>query len=157
MSFTSKQHLEYMKHLPGRVSSAALLLENSAGELLIVKANYKKHWTVSGGMIEENEMPLATAIRETYEEIGVTIDPKDAAFVAVAVRTSEQLITYQFIFKALLPETAEIHLQQSEIDEHAFVSRADIATKDRYYGEVIHNWSAGRIGYIEQPFENQSE
>lgn len=157
MKFSAKQHLDYMKHLPGRVSSAALLLEDSAGKLLIVKADYKEHWTVPGGVIEEAEMPLVTAIRETHEEVGVTIDPKSVDFVAVAVRTGAQLITYQFIFKARLPESAEIQLQEHEISEYTFVSREEIAKKERYYGEVVYTWAHARTGYFEQAFEAQAE
>lgn len=133
------------------------MLENAAGELLIVKADYKEHWTVPGGVIEEAEMPLATAIRETREEIGVTIDPKSVEFVAVAVRTGPELITYQFIFKASLPESATIQLQDHEISDYVFVSREEVAKKERFYGEVIYTWANGRTGYIEQAFEAQAE
>ena len=157
MRFSAKQHLDYMKRLPGRASSAALLLENSAGELLIVKADYKEHWTVPGGVVEEDEMPLAAAIRETHEEIGVVVDPKIVEFVAVAVRTGPQLITYQFIFKSRLPESAKIQLQEHEISDYAFVSREQITTTDRYYGEVVYAWAQGWTGYIEQAFEAQAE
>jgi len=157
MDFTAKQHLQYMKHLPGRASSATLLLENAAGELLIVKADYKEHWTTPGGVVEENEMPLATAIRETREEVGVVIDPKAVEFVAVAVRTGTELITYQFIFKARLPESAKISLQEHEIKEYAFVTRQQVATNDRYYGEVVYTWAHGRTGYVEQAFEARAE
>jgi ADP-ribose pyrophosphatase YjhB (NUDIX family) len=157
MKLTAKQHLQYMKHLPGRASSATLLLENAAGELLIVKANYKEHWTTPGGVVEENEMPLAAALRETREEIGVAIDSKAVEFVAVAVRTGSQLITYQFIFQARLPESAAISLQEHEIQEYTFVTRQQVATNDRYYGEVIYTWAHGRTGYIEQAFETRAE
>lgn len=133
------------------------MLENAAGELLIVKADYKEHWTVPGGVIEEDEMPLATAIRETREEIGVMIDPKTVEFVAVAVRIGPELITYQFIFKARLPESAVIQLQDHEISNYVFVSREEVVKKERYYGEVIYTWANGRTGYIEQAFEAQAE
>ena len=157
MRFSAKQHLDYMKRLPGRASSAALLLENSVGELLIVKADYKEHWTVPGGVVEEDEMPLATAVRETHEEIGVTINPKIVEFVAVAVRTGPQLITYQFIFKARFPELTKIQLQEHEISDCIFVSREQVAANDRYYGEVVYTWAQGRTGYIEQAFEARAE
>ena len=146
-----------MKRLPGRASSAALLLESAAGELLIVKSSYKEHWTVPGGVIEQDEMPKATAIREAYEETGVEVDPRLVEFVAVAVRTSPDFITYQFIFKARLPVGVPIRLQQSEIDEYIFVSRDQVATNRSNYGEVIYTWAHDRTGYMEQAFEAQSE
>lgn len=157
MRFTAEQHREYMKRLPGRASSAALLLDNAAGELLIVKSDYKEHWTVPGGVIEQDEMPKTAAIRETYEEIGVEIDPQFVEFVAVAVRTGTEFITYQFIFKAHLPESVQVQLQDNEIDEYAFVSREQVDANDRYYGEIIYTWAQGRTGYLEQAFEARAE
>lgn len=146
-----------MAQLPGRVSSAALLLENSADELLIVKAGYKDHWTVPGGLIEEvNELPLEAAIRETHEEVGATIDPKTVQFVAVTVRTSPKLVTYQFIFKAPWPG-GEVQLQANEIDDFAWVNREQVAANDRYYGEVISIWAHNRTGYLEQKLEESAE
>lgn len=146
-----------MQALHKRASSSTLLLENSAGELLIVKANYKKHWTVPGGVIGERETPLHAAVRETYEEVGVQINPADVEFVAVINRSGPVFDTYQFVFKAALPENATIHLQSDEIDDYTFVTKAQLAKNDRYYGEVIFHWANERTGYIEQEFESQLE
>jgi 8-oxo-dGTP diphosphatase len=152
-----EEHIEYMEALPKRVSSVGLMLETHDGRLLIVKASYKKHWTVPGGVIDERETPLQAAVRETYEEVGLTINPEDVTFVAVANRTGPVFDTYQFIFKAPLPNDMEIRLQEDEIDEYMLVTREQVATKDRYYGEVIYHWANGRTGYIEQAFEKQQE
>jgi len=152
-----KEHMAYMQTLHKRVASVGLLLENTAGELLIVKAYYKHHWTIPGGVIDEGETPLQAAVRETQEEIGVQIDSKTVEFVAVVNRTGPVFDTYQFVFKAPLPEDAVINLGQDEIDEYVFVSRQEVASKNRNYGEVIFHWASGRSGYIEQEFEHQPE
>lgn len=151
--------MRYMQTLHKRVSSAALMLETQDGRLLILKANYKKHWTVPGGVIDEHETPMQAALRETLEEVGLTIDPETVIFVAVANRTGPVFDTYQFIFKAPLSDKdiADIVLQKDEINEYEFVTREQVVSRDRYYGEVIHHWAAGRTGYIEQEFEKQQE
>jgi len=146
-----------MRTLHKRAASATLLLENAAGELLIVKSNYKKHWTTPGGVIDESETPLQAVVRETSEEIDVAIDPKTVSFVAVVMRSGPVFDTYQFIFKAVLPENAKIVLQPEEINNYDFVTREQAVADDRYYGEIIHTWATGRTGYIEQAFEAQSE
>lgn len=151
------EHMAYMQTLHKRVASVGLLLENVAGELLIVKAHYKHHWSIPGGVIDEGETPLEAAVRETQEEIGVQIDPKTVAFVAVVNRTGPVFDTFQFVFKAPMPERATIHLSQTEIDDYVFVTRREIASNNRNYGEVIFHWANGRTGYIEQAFEHQPE
>ena len=137
-----------------RVSSAALILEDAAGRVLIVKANYKRHWTFPGGVIDVGETPAEAAVRETREEVGLTIDPATVSFAWVANRASEVADTYQFVFRAPLPEGMETHieLQATEIDDYAFVDRAEVARGEREYGKVIEHWANDAGGYVEQTF-----
>lgn len=137
-----------------RVSSAALILENSVGQALIVKANYKAYWTFPGGIIDPGETPKQAAIRETFEEVGITVDPKDVHFVAVVNRKSDDADTYQFIFKARLVKSmlADVILQETEIDKYVLVTKTHIKTGDRRYGKVIEHWANDHFGYIEQRF-----
>lgn len=137
-----------------RVSSATLILENAIGEVLIVKANYKEHWTFPGGMIDKGETPLQAAVREVSEEVGIIVNPASVAFVAIVDRKSSFLETYQFIFKASLSDAMldHIQLQASEIDEFALVDKARVRSGDRNYGKVIEHWANGTTGYIEQTF-----
>lgn len=137
-----------------RVSSASLILEDSAGHVLIVKANYKRYWTFPGGVIDVGETPAQAAVRETLEEVGLVIDPATVSFAWVASRSSRMADTYQFVFRAPLPEGAEgrIALQADEIDDYALVDRAEVARGERSYGKVIEHWARDASGYIEQTF-----
>lgn len=137
-----------------RVSSSAMILENGIGQALIVKANYKSYWTFPGGIIDEGETPKEGAIRETFEEVGIKVDPKKVEFVAVVNRKSDYADTYQFIFKAPLEKDmlANIILQETEIDHYILVTKSHIKSGDRTYGKVIEHWAKGRSGYIEQVF-----
>jgi 8-oxo-dGTP pyrophosphatase MutT (NUDIX family) len=151
---TPKKNKQWLKTLPKRVSSATMILENSIGQVLIVKSEYKSYWTFPGGIIDARETPKEAAIRETFEEVGIILDPQKVTFVAVVDRRSDYAETYQFIFKAplLLGGINKIVLQASEIEEYQLITRDQLRTDDRPYGKVIKYWAASRSGYIEQTF-----
>lgn len=140
-----------------RVSSASLILEDSEGRVLIVKANYKRYWTFPGGVIDVGETPAQAAVRETLEEVGLTIDPATVSFAWVASRASRVADTYQFVFRAPLPVGVEsqIALQADEIDDYVFVDKAEVARNERIYGKVVEHWVNNASGYVEQTFGMQ--
>lgn len=149
--------IAWSKSLERRVSSAAMILENSAGQVLVVKANYKSYWTFPGGIVDKNETPKEAAIRETFEEVGITIDPEKVEFVAVVDRKSDIAQTYQFIFKAPLTKTMIEHmvLQNAELEDSALITKADVAHASRVYGKVIQHWANDATGYVEQLFNRR--
>jgi len=147
----------WLEKLPKRVSSAALILENSAEQALVVKANYKPYWTFPGGIIDPDETPKEAAVRETFEEVGLKVASKDVLFVAVIDRKSEVAQTYQFVFKAVLLPGAvhDITLQAAEIDEFALVTKTQVLSRDREYAAAVKNWANNSTGYSEYTFANQ--
>jgi len=153
-SLTPQKQL-WIDNLPKRASSAALILENEAGQVLIVKANYKSYWTFPGGFIDPGETPKQGAHRETLEEVGINVDSNTIEFVAVADRYSHYVSTYQFVFKAPLrmDDFDRVILQASEIEDFALVDREEVLSNNREYGKVIYHWAHGESGYIEQIFD----
>ena len=65
MKFTDEERRAWLASLDSRFSSAAVLIENEQGELLIVKAGYKDHWSLPGGIVDAGESPLEAAVRES--------------------------------------------------------------------------------------------
>lgn len=153
--FASPMRKKWVNAQPKRFSSAVMLLETANGEVVAVKSQYKPYWTLPGGIIDPGETPREGAIRETVEEVGIAVDPSTVEFVAVIDRRSEVAETYQFIFKAPLPETqrSSIRLQVSEIQAYEFVTKAQVVSGDRPYAKALEHWANDTIGYIEQTFE----
>lgn len=149
MAFLGLGRKNWMDRQPKHLSSAGVLLENEAGELLIVKANYKDYWTVPGGIIEEQETPRQAAVRETTEEVGLQLKVDSLQFVAVVNRQSSTAQTYQFLFHTVVnpAELAKIKLQTLEIDDYTFVSRQQVLSGDRRYAKAIFNWANNTAGY----------
>lgn len=152
--FSAEEHASWIKEAHKRISSSGVMLEDLEGKLLVVKANYKSYWTLPGGLIDEGETPKQAAVREVFEEIGIQLAEDDLSFVLVADRMSDNLQTYQFLFKATLSEQAKkaIILQTAEIDEYALVTRSQVERGDREYAKAILQWADGTTGYAEQTF-----
>lgn len=159
IKFTREQTEKWLGTLDKRASSAGVFCETADGRLLVVQANYKRLWTIPGGVIDPGEMPLDAAVRETFEETGITLDKRTIEFSHIAVRESVVTVTYQFVFRAGITDEqiAGIKLQASEIDEYTLVSREQVLANESNYGLAICNWAHDVNGYVEDYFALEPE
>lgn len=128
-----------------RASSANVMIENSRGELLILKAHYKPYWSLPGGLIDEADSPRSAATREAQEEIGLTIQPTDLEFACFIDRVSNVADTYLFVFRLIDPvdPAIKIRLQDDEIAEYDWVSQQQVRDdKHGDYSLAVKNWAA---------------
>lgn len=58
---------------PKHIVSAATIVVNEQGELLLIKGPLRG-WEMPGGQVEEGESLAAAAIRETKEETGIDVE-----------------------------------------------------------------------------------
>lgn len=105
------------------------LILNERGEILVVKPSYKDHWSITGGVIDENESPKDACIREAKEEIGIEL--KEVKFLCVdyASNIGEKGESLQFIFfggKLSENEIGKIKLDGKEIVEYRFMKIAEV-------------------------------
>ncbi len=115
---------EYYRTLPRKAIGAGMLLFNTQGELLIVKPDYREDWLLPGGSSEVDESPLQCAIRETEEEIGLTISAPTLVGVSHRPARGMRPESVLFIFHGGTltdSDIARIHLQESEIEDMRFL------------------------------------
>lgn len=140
-----------------RPSSAGVILENAAGEALLLKAHYKSYWSFPGGWIEDTQTPAQTALRELEEETGIVLVSDDISFAYVLDRVSDIMHTYQFIFRATRPivPTQNITLQTDEIAAYKFVNQESVLADAVLYGEAVVAWARDdKSGYMETQLTN---
>jgi len=116
--------LTYYQSLPKKRVGSGALFFNEAGELLIVKPNYKEYWLIPGGVINENEPPLKGCLREIKEEIGLEIDRLDFIGVDYTLPNENKTESFQFIFNGgvlTLEQISRIKIQTEELDEFKFI------------------------------------
>ncbi len=118
-----KENLEFPVQAAYFVGS--LVLVNNKGEILLAKErNNYDIWTVPGGEVdyEDKEQFLDTAIRETFEEVGISVDKNNAELIDVQISYAEGDNPYKeneiFIpvatYIAKFPDEQKIELKRSE-------------------------------------------
>jgi ADP-ribose pyrophosphatase YjhB (NUDIX family) len=114
------------------VLAAAGLIRDGADRLLVVKPNYRDHWTLPGGICEFGEAPEVGCARELSEELGLSLPIGRM----LAVDWQRPLEMYGprarpavfFIFDCgLLPSLSAVRLQEEELDDCRFAAESEFA------------------------------
>ncbi|MCU4413842.1 NUDIX domain-containing protein [Acinetobacter sp. WU_MDCI_Axc73] len=109
-----------------KITVAAAIILNEAGELLVVRKKHTHVFMQVGGKLEANEPPEQAIAREIKEEIGcdIQIDQFIGRFeTATANEPDHQLVSYVYLAK--LKQTPQI---AAEIAEMKWVALDDQAT-----------------------------
>ena len=114
--------------LPGVVLAASALITDGAGRPLLVKPNYRDHWTLPGGVCEHGEPPHAGCAREVTEELGLAIEVgRLLALDWMQLYGRQARASMHFVFDGgVLADDRGIVLQQEELDDCACTPVADL-------------------------------
>jgi 8-oxo-dGTP pyrophosphatase MutT (NUDIX family) len=109
--------------------AAGALFTDDAGRVLLVKPNYRDHWSLPGGILEEGEPPHEACRREVLEELGLDITPGRLLVVGwtgLDGKRPRPVLHFVFDGGTLVADTP-IRLQAEELDDYEFVplSRLD--------------------------------
>lgn len=95
------------------VNGSFLIITNPSGEVLMEKDNRNpKKWNLPGGGIGFNELPPDAAVRETYEETGISISRKNLCPVGCFTRR----LTYGDVWLFFYTGSQQIQTQTLELD-----------------------------------------
>lgn len=111
------------------------------GRLLMVKDDYKPAMTFPGGNVDPDESAKTAAIRETHEEVGISLVHEDVVFYSVAYISEHKGFKdrFHFYFIADVNDAMATNLHIEEgIEYHKWVEPTMI-------GEL----AGGRLSYVQ--------
>ncbi len=106
---------------------------NSKGEFLITQRSaHKSHplmWECTGGSALRGEKPLDAAVREVKEELGISVDKKNAQLIGTTRRFYKNCpdILFVWLFKEDIP-LKRVKVQEEEVNDVMWASPEKIIT-----------------------------
>jgi 8-oxo-dGTP diphosphatase len=126
--FSPAEEAAWYARLPTMFGAAAALFTNPGGQVLLVKPNYRDHWSLPGGILEHGEPPHEGCRREVKEEIGLDITP--GRLLVVGWTGPDEVRprpVVHFVFDGgVLAGDVPIQLQEEELDDYRFVALGDV-------------------------------
>jgi 8-oxo-dGTP pyrophosphatase MutT (NUDIX family) len=141
--------------IPRIPASAGALILDPASQLLLLKPNYKKGWTIPGGQIDAGgESPWEACQRETWEECGLEITTGRLVCVDFLHPKPNRPGGARFLFHCGAftdKQLTAIRLQEAEIEAHRFVglSEATALLSGPLRRRVSAGFAADRCIYLE--------
>jgi ADP-ribose pyrophosphatase YjhB (NUDIX family) len=105
-------------------AAAALFITDASGRVLLVKPNYRYHWAIPGGYVDQDENPHAAAHRELQEELDLDLPVGDLLVVDWASPAGPRpRALVNFVFDGgQLSSTGDIHVRADELETFGFYS-----------------------------------
>lgn len=72
---------ERINHLPFIQTGAAIIIRNEKNKILLQERTDRNKWGLPGGCQELGENLRETAVKEAYEETGITLDPNSLELI----------------------------------------------------------------------------
>ncbi len=122
-AFSAEEEAAWYAQLPTMFGAAGALFTDGAGRVLLVKPNYRDHWSLPGGILEHGEPPHEGCRREVGEELGLDVIPGRLLVVGwTGLDGKRPRPVMHFVFDGgTLASDTPIRLQVSELDDYRFV------------------------------------
>lgn len=124
----------------------------------MVKPIYKDHWTYPGGVVDKDESPYDACIRETLEEVGLKVKPKNLLVTIYANNPKledESVHLLFFVGKITKKQINSIKIPANEIAEYKFVNLDEVEKYNSKFAKYAKKFkrkiTAGKnFGYLEE-------
>jgi len=107
--------------------AAAAVITDPSGRVLLVKPNYRDHWSLPGGVLEHGEPPHLGCAREVAEEVGlkITVGPLLVVDWAAPDHERPRPVVFFVFDGGEVGPGVDIQLQEEELDDYRFTSPAE--------------------------------
>ena len=153
VTFTDTQ--AWYASLATMYGAAAALITDPSGRVLLVKPNYRDHWSLPGGVLEDGEPPHRGCAREVAEEVGLQIRVGPLLVVDWAAPNHERpRPAVFFVFDGgEVTAGADIRLQEEELDDYRFTAPGEFGAYlprflEARYSAALHARAAGGAVYL---------
>ncbi|MEN4827926.1 NUDIX domain-containing protein [Pseudomonas sp. P39-UII1] len=108
--------------MPNIIRIAAALLIDPQGRTLLVRKRGTQAFMQPGGKIDAGESPVEALVRELHEELGLRIDPAQAAPMGVFSAPAANEPGFEVHAELFRVDTAEAVVPAAEIEEVVWVA-----------------------------------
>ncbi|GAA2377199.1 NUDIX domain-containing protein [Nonomuraea africana] len=121
---------EFWESLHRVLVGAGAYITDPQGRALLVKPNYRPHWSFAGGAVDEGEHPAQACARELVEELGLALPVGELLVVQwVGPRDGRPYPLINFVFDCgVIDVDAPIKLQAEELDDYGFFTEEEAAS-----------------------------
>jgi ADP-ribose pyrophosphatase YjhB (NUDIX family) len=102
-------------------AAAAALITDHGGHVLLVKPNYRSHWVIPGGYVDQKENPQEALVRELREKLSHAVRPGHLLVVdwaSPAGRRPRPIIS--FLFDCGQAKATDLTINTDELDTFGF-------------------------------------
>ena len=124
------------------ISVVGVVIVNENNEILLQKRSRFKRvnpskWGICGGKVDFGETPIDAEIRETFEEIGITLNREELKFLSIYANEKAHFTVY-YVRKNI--DIDKCKLQEEELEEVKYFKIEELQNLDNEGFEWLENF-----------------
>jgi ADP-ribose pyrophosphatase YjhB (NUDIX family) len=118
--YTEEENRIWRASQPQKMVVVKVVIKSDKGNVLLAKPDYKKTWQLPGGGVEDGESPEDAVVRETLEELDLTISKEDLIIKGTIYKKDEEMLFVIYESTKVVSEHIELQVQENEITDFQF-------------------------------------